>query len=64
VGAFRLYNRQGNRFAYFGNGRTINDIKATQSEDLVKDGIVFKPYLKVEVASVQGADLRAYHEAW
>lgn len=61
---YTYHNRQGNRFAYLGNGRTINDIKASQSEDLVKDGIDFTPYLKVEAASVQGVDLRAYHEAW
>jgi cation diffusion facilitator CzcD-associated flavoprotein CzcO len=61
---YTYHNKQGNRFAYLGNGRTVNDVRASQSEDMEKDGIDFTPYLKVEAASDQGVDLRGYHEAW
>lgn len=61
---YTYHNRQGNRFAYFGNGSTVRDIRASQSEDFVKDGIDFTTYLKLEAAIDHGVDLRGYHEAW
>ena len=60
---------QKNRFAYFGNGCTTNDLRADrQSTDDNDDGdrveSDFTSYLKVEASTAAGVDLRAYHEAW
>lgn len=53
-------NRQGNRFAYFGNGWSVKDkIAAEKGEDAVD----FSPYLKKE--AVEGTlDLKGLHEDW
>ncbi|KAL4907732.1 hypothetical protein BDW74DRAFT_166393 [Aspergillus multicolor] len=60
---YTYHNRQGNRFAYFGNGWASKDVAAKEGRGVKED---YTPYLKIEAAGAEGEglDLRAYHEGW
>lgn len=55
-------NTQGNRFSYFGNGWSVKDKIAAESQE-GEDSVDFSPYLRKE--AVDGTlDLRGLHEEW
>ncbi|CZR60612.1 related to monooxigenase [Phialocephala subalpina] len=56
----------GNRFAYFGNGWTQNDVEINREEgqrDEEKPPVDLTPYLQLDSVTGQ-VDLKGYHETW
>ncbi|KAH7094290.1 hypothetical protein FB567DRAFT_509914 [Paraphoma chrysanthemicola] len=60
---YTYLNRQGNRFAWLGNGWTRRDVTASDPAKAKAENLDLTPWLRTE-AFIGKVDLRDYHEQW